>query len=135
MAVRVRYKVEVAVSSTTAETKDLGNQSYVVISDDASDGGARKVTLAAAATDVEISMNEISTVKFLMVRTNAANANETPGTIELKKNGVGGEVTEIVPMVGSSGGHMLLSTDNVTSLYASNPGSVAMEVTVVIAGD
>jgi hypothetical protein len=135
MAVRVRYRIEVGVSSTTAEDKDLGNHSYLVIADGASDGGSRKVSLAAGATDVLVSMNEISTAKFIAVRTNAVNVNDTPGTIELKKNGVGGEVIEIVPMTGASSGHLLLSTDSVTALYASNPGTVAMEITVVIAGD
>lgn len=135
MAVRVRYKIEVGVSSTTAEDKDLGNHNFLVIADGPADGGSRKVTLAAGATDVLVSMNEITTAKFILVRTNALNANDTPGTIELKKNLVGGEVIEIVPMTGTFGGHFLLSTDSVTALYMSNPGTVAMEVTVVIAGD
>lgn len=135
MAVRVRYKIEVAVSSTTAEDKDLGNHNYLVIADGAADGGSRKITLTAGVADVLISMNEISEAKFILVRTNALNANDTPGTIQVKKNSTGGEVIDVVPMSGSAGGHLLLSTDSVTALYASNPGSVAMEVTVVIAGD
>jgi tRNA G26 N,N-dimethylase Trm1 len=135
VAVRIRYKLEVSVSSTTAEDKDLGNHSYLVIADGATEGGSRKVRLAAGATDVEISMNEIATAKLIAIRTNAVNANSTPGTIELKKNAIGGEVIEIVPMTGASEGHMLLSTDSVTALYASNPGSVDMEFTLILVGD
>lgn len=135
MTVRVRYKLEVAVSSTTAEDKDLGNHSYIVINDSAAEGGSRKVTLAAGASDVEISMTEIGTARFILIKTNALGANDTPGTIEIKKNTVSNEVIEIVPMTGATQGHMMLSTDSVTALFASNPGSVAMEITVVIAGD
>ncbi len=135
MAVRVRYKLEVYVSSTTAEEKDLGNHSYLVISDGAADGGSRKVTLAAGATDVLVSMNQISTAKLIAIKTNTVSPNDTLPTIEIKKNTVGNEVTEIVPLSGATQAHMLLSTDSVTALYASNPGSVAVELTVIIAGD
>ena len=134
MAVRVRYKIEVSISSTTAEDKDLGNHNYLVISDSAAEGGSRKVVLAAGVTDVVISMRELATAKFIVIRTNALNASETPGTITFKKHSTLGEETSIVPL-SSSGGHFLLSTDSVTALYASNPGTVSMEITVIVAGD
>lgn len=135
MAVRARYKIEVALSSTTAEEKDLGNQTYLVVSDSLNEAGTRKVRLAAGVVDAVVSMNQISTASLLVVRTNAVNSNDTPTTIELKRNLTTAEVMPIVPLTGTSEGHLLMSTSGITALYASNPGSIDMELTLVLAGD
>ena len=135
MTVRVRYTLELAVSSTTAEEKDLGNQAMQVIGDGSNEGGTRKVTIAATTSDVDVSMNQIADAKLIYVRTNAANSNDTPGTININLNATTNDDIAVVPLSGASEGHLLLSTTGVTALFASNPGSVAMEVTVVAVGD
>ena len=135
MSVRIRYKIEAAVSSSSSEEKDLGNLSFEVLSDAAGEGGVRKTLLAVGAADVSVGLNEIATATFILIRTNPHDQNDTPATIQIKKNGVGGEVTEVVPLNGSKNGHMLLSTSGITALYASNPGTVDMEITVMAVGD
>lgn len=135
MSVRVRFRMEASVSSTSNEEKDLGNVAYEDVTDSLGEGGARKNLLAAGATDVEITTREIADKSFILIRTNARQSTDTPGTIEIKKNSVGGEVTSIVPLATTREGFMLLTTTGITAIYASNPGSVDMEVTVVAAGD
>jgi hypothetical protein len=135
MTVRVRYTLEASVSSTTAEEKDLGNQAFLTIGDGSAEGGTRKVTIAATTSDVDVTMNQIADAKLIIVRTNAANANDTPGTININLNATTNDDIAVVPLSGTSEGHLLLSTTGVTALFASNPGSVAMEVTVVAVGD
>lgn len=135
MSVRVRFRLEASVSSSSNEEKDLGNVSYEDVTDSLGEGGARKNLLTAGASDVEITTREVADKAFLLIRTNARQSTDTPGTIEIKKNGIGGEVISIVPLDSTQEGLMLLTTTGITALYASNPGSVDMEVTVVAAGD
>lgn len=135
MSVRVRFRMEASVSSTSNEEKDLGNVAYEDLTDALGEGGSRKNLIAAGASDVEITTREIADKSFILIRTNARQATDTPGTIEIKKNGIGGEVTNVVPLATTREGFMLLTTSGITALYASNPGSVDMEVTVVAAGD
>jgi hypothetical protein len=135
MSVRIRYRLEASVSSTSNEEKDLGNVQYETVSDTLGEGGSRKNVLAPGATDVEITTREIASKGFLLVRTNARLATDTPSNIEIKKNGVGGEIIDVVPIGSTREGFLLLTTSGVTALYASNPGTVDMEVTVVAAGD
>lgn len=135
MPVRVRYRIEVAISSTPAEEKDLGNVAFEVVNDDAGEGGTRKTTLAAGATDVSVMMNEISDASFIAIKTNAKDPTETLGAITLKKNAIGGEEITIQPLPGESQAHMLLSTTGITDLFASNGGTVDTEITVMAVGD
>lgn len=135
MAVRVRYKLEVAISSTTAEEKDLGNVKWEVVTDGIGEGGGWKTTLAAAAADIQIPLDSIAAAKFLVVRTNAKDPLNTPGTINIRRNTVMGEEIAIVPLPSSAEGHFLLSTTGLTALYASNPGTVDMELTILVGGD
>jgi len=127
--------MEASVSSTSNEEKDLGNVAYEDVTDSLGEGGSRKNLLAVGATDVEITTREIADKSFLLIRTNARSSTDTPGTVEIKKNSVGGEVTSITPLATTREGFMLLTTSGITALYASNIGSVDMEVTVVAAGD
>jgi hypothetical protein len=135
MAVRIRYKIEASVSSTSAEEKDLGNVSYEVTNDISGEGGTRKTFLVAAATDVALDLGNVADAKFILIRTNARTATDTLGTIEIKKNGVGGEVIDVVPLSGAKEAHFLLTSTGITALFASNPGTVDTEITVVSVGD
>lgn len=135
MSVRLRYRIEASVSSTTAENRDLGNVTFESVHDTSGEGGSRKTTLATGATDVALAMAELAAARFVLVKTNAKNATDDPGIIEIKKNSTTNEVIEVVPLPDASEGHLLLSTQNISALFASNPGSVDMEVTVVSVGD
>ena len=135
MSVRVRYKLETAVSSTTAEEKDLGNRRYEVVSDGLNEGGSWKTRLLAGATDVNLSLRDVSSARLLVVSTNTVDPNELPGTIQIKRNSTGGEVIEIVPLPSSKQGHFMITTQGLTAIYASNPGTVNMEIVLAVAGD
>ena len=135
MSVRTRYRVEASVSSTTAEEKDLGNLKMEQACDSQADGGSRKNVIVAAATDVDVTPRQLATTRMLVIRTAAKNPNDTPATINLKKNSALGEVWAIVPLSGTREGYFVTTTDSVTALYVSNPGAVDMEVTVMAAGD
>lgn len=132
---RVRYRIEASVSSTSAEEKDLGNLAFEVVNDESDEGGTRKTLLAAGATDVSVKLNEVSSAVFLLIKTNTQDPTQALGTIEIKKNAVGGEVTEIVPLPDATEGHMLLSTSGITDLFASNPGTIPTYITVMGVGD
>lgn len=135
MSVRLRYKIEASVSSTSAEERDLGNVSYEVVDDDSGEGGVRKTLLAAGVTDVSVMLTEISDARFVLIRTNAKVATDTLGPIDIKKNGAGGEVTTIDPLPGATEAHMLLVTSGITDLLATNSGTVDTEITVMAVGD
>lgn len=135
MTVRLRYKIEASVSSTVAEDRDLGNLVFEVVHDASGEGGVRKTLLAAAASDVEVGLLDIADAKFIFIRTNARDSTETLSKIEIKKNDVGGEVIDVVPLPSATEAHLLLSTEGITALYASNPGTVDTDITVMAVGD
>jgi hypothetical protein len=136
MTVRLVYTVTVTVSSTSSGEKDLGNVSYKVTCDTQGEGGSRKIVLAAGETNIEISLGNIMSAKFLLIRTNAKDPTLTLPTINVRKNAIGGEVIPVAPLSGAKEAHLLLTTSGITSLYATNPSStVDVEVTVLAAGD
>lgn len=135
MAVRTRYKIEVTVSSTPDEEKDLGHPTWEVWSDTMGEGGIKKVALAPAAPDTLVPLDLIASCKFLAIRTNAVNPNDLPGTVNVKLNSSGGTAIPVSPIPDAKEGHLLLSTSGITALYVANPGTVAMNVTVAAAGD
>lgn len=135
MTVRVRYRIEASVSSTSAEERDLGNVTYEIVSDTMGEGGSRKTTLAPAASDVSVALADVASARFVLIRTNTIDPTATLPVIEVKKNGTGNEVHEIVPLPGATEAHLLWASQSITAIYASNPGSVAVAITVMSAGD
>ena len=135
MTVRVRYKLEVAISSTNAEEKDLGNGKYEIVVDSQGEGGSRKLTLPAGAVDTPIQLGNVTTAKFLMIRTTPKNPNATPSVVKIKRDTVLGEEIAIQSLTTSKEGYLVLTTDSMTALFASNPGTVEMDLTVFVAGD
>lgn len=132
---RIRYQATVAVSSDTSEAKDLGQLRNEVVSDDFGEGGTWKTTLANGASDVELRLDNIAAVRFLYIRTTPKDPADDPVQINVKRNTVGNEELPIVPMDSTKEGHLLWATDSLTALYASNPGAVDMELTIVAIGD
>lgn len=135
MGVRVRYKVEASISSTSAEEKDLGNVAYEVVNDAQGEGGTRKTLLAAGATDVSVMLTEISTATWVLIKTNTKDSTDTLTGIDLKKNDIANEVTTIEPLSGATQAHLLMSASGITDLFATNSGSVDIEITVMAVGD
>ena len=135
MPVRIRYKMEVGISSTSAEDKDLGNGIYEAVTDDFGEGGVRKFTLAASTTDLALDVGNVATARFVAIRSNAKDPTQNPVEITVKRNTVGNEAIPVTPMDSTKEGHFLLSTSGLTALFASNAGAVDMELTVFLSGD
>lgn len=135
MGVRIRYKIEASVSSTSAEEKDLGNVACEVVNDSQGEGGTRKTLLAAGATDVSIMLTEISTATWVLIKTNTRDSTDVLTGIDIKKNDIANEVTTIEPLSGATQAHMLMSASGITDLFATNSGSVDIEITVMAVGD
>lgn len=135
MSIRLRYKVQLGVSSTSEENKDLGNQYYEVVSDVPGEGGSWKTTVPANTTDQPITLGNVSTLSLLTIRTNSKDASLTPVNIGVKKNSTGGEVWTIAPYA-SKEGIMMVTTTGITAIYLTNAdASTDMEVTFTVSGD
>lgn len=135
MSVRVRYRIELAISSTSAEERDLGNSKYEVVVDSQGEGGSRKFTLAAGVVDAQMCLGDVTTAKFVAIRTNAKDPNRDPNAILIRRNLITAEQILVAPLATAKEGHLLLSTDGLTALFGSNPGSTDMEITLFVAGD
>jgi hypothetical protein len=135
MSVRVRYQVTLSISSTSAEERDLGNVKWEIVTDKQGEGGSWKTLLEAGVTDVQIPMDSIADVRLIAIRTNAKDPNQLPNEIRIRRNLIGAEELPVVPLSDAKEGHFLLSTEGLTALFASNPGSVDMEITLLAVGD
>lgn len=134
MSVRTRYSLSAAVSSTTAEEKDLGNVKWEVVTDLETKGGAWKTVLAVGATDIQLQIDNITTIKALIIRTNAQDPNQVPNGVSIKRNSNVAESILIQPLGDAKEGHLFITTDSLTAVYATNEGSAIMEMTVVAVG-
>jgi hypothetical protein len=135
MAVRARYNISYAASSTSAEEKDLANVRYEVVTDGSNEGGIRKNVVPGGAVDIPLDMASVADAKFLLIRTSSKDPTMTPVEIRIRFNTVVGEQLRIIPLSGTKEGHLLISTTGLTALYASNMGSVDMDVIVGLVGD
>jgi hypothetical protein len=135
MTVRLRYKLEITVSSTTAEEKDLGNQKAEVLVDTQGEGGTWKTLVAGGATDQQLFLPNVATARFLYVRTTPRDPTQDPVTITLKRETVGGEAIAVKPVGDAREGQLLLCCESLTALYATNADTVDMDVTVIAVGD
>ena len=135
MPIRVRYHVDVAISSNPSEQNDLGNVHVDQLTDTQFEGGSWKTTLANGATDVLLNMGNLASANFVVLRTNVKDPTQgPPGNIVITKNSPSGEPWTIAPLGNCLEGNFLTSTTGITAIYASNPGSVIMEVTLMAAG-
>lgn len=136
MAVRVRYKITTFVSSTTAEEKDLGNQTWETVTDTQGEGGSWKTTLLPGDTNIQLRLGNLAIARLLIIRITSKDPTLLPNAIDFRKQSTGGEVITCLPIGDSKEGHLVLSTDSITALYATNGGGgVAMEITVIAVGD
>jgi hypothetical protein len=128
MGVRVTFEVLVQISENTQELKELGKTPpYKGTCDLLDDGGTWRQRIVAGAVNVAVDLNGLVNGRLLAVKTNQ--------TITMKKNASGGEPWTIRPMgTGALDGVFLATTDGITSLYFSNPGSLDAEVTISLCG-
>jgi hypothetical protein len=134
MAVRLRYSVAVAVSSNSNEDRDLGNVKFEVVTDVEVKGGAWKTVVPAGATDLQLNMDNISTIQLLAIRTYTNDPNDTPGGVTVKRNSTLGEPILIKPVGDALEGVMVLTTDLLTALFASNASGVDMVLQISAVG-
>lgn len=135
MPVRSRVRIEVGISSTTQEARDLGNGNFEQVTDGLGEGGSRKFTLAASTTDAPLDLGNISSAAMLVIRTNAKDPLQDPVEISIKRNDIANEAHPITPLPDTKEGFYVTTTSGVTSLFATNAGSVDMELTLFTAGD
>ncbi len=135
MPVRIRYHINIQISSTTAEEKDLANASLEVVTDSFGEGGVRKFTVIAGATDLQIGLDNVANTQFLAIRTNSKDPTLDPVQLSVKRNTTGNEAIPITPMPTTKEGHLLISTTGLTALFVSNAGAVDMELTAYNCGD
>ena len=134
-SLRIRTRVQVSLSSSEQEERDLGYPWLDVVNDVLTEGGSQKTYVPVGATNVSLPLGGVAEVKYLYIRTNARDPNETPVTLTFRKNSTGGEAIDVVPMGSSGKGILLLSTQGITALYVTNAGAVNMDVLYSVAGD
>lgn len=135
MSVRVRYSLAAAISSSSSETKDLGNGTYEVVDDTQAEGGGRKVTLLASAVDAPIAFCDVADVKFLLLRITPKDPNNDCHEVKIRLNGIAADEISIKPLGTSKEGYFLITTTGLVSLHASNMGASDMSLTLFVAGD
>lgn len=137
MTVRVRYRVELAISSTDAEERDLGDLKIEVVDDSQGDGGVRKFKIPASTTDLAISMGDIADAKLVFLRTQPVDPNDSlPDVLVRKLAPPGGEQFTIKPLGTEKEAHFLLISESISALYVTNTSaSVDVYLTVGLAGD
>lgn len=132
--IRLRYKVSVAVSSSSAEENDLGNAKIEVVSDVPNEGGVWKTTLAAATT-MALSLDGIANASFLMLRFTPKDPTQTMTPVALTLNGATpaltiepcGDMDEAIFMISAA-----ITTVSIANLQV---GAVPLDVVVGVAGD
>lgn len=135
MAVKLTLTTDLSISSTTADEKDLGNIHKFFTSNAMGEGGSRKILVPGGTTDASIGLCDIATARFLMIITNPKNENDPSQEISIKRNSVGAEAILIKPFDDIKIGFFALTTDSLTDLFVTNPGSVDVELTIAVAGD
>jgi hypothetical protein len=134
MTIRIRFRQGVAVSSSIAEEKDLGNSESQIVVDTLGEGGAMRFTIPASAVDLNVQHPQVATAKYLYLRAVSKDPANPPVELMVKRNGSGNTAWPLTPVDGKEA-VMQVSTSGLTSLLVSNPGSVAMDLTVAMAGD
>lgn len=134
MAIRLRYHVETSVSSSPADTKDLGNVCLNVTSDLPSEGGIWKTRVAAGA-DVVLPLDSITEAVFLMLRVIPADPTQTLTPVSITLNGTA--TLSLAPVGQSQESTFLMSAEALTSLQITNtdPAAVPIDVVIGTAGD
>jgi hypothetical protein len=135
MAIRLRYKWSLAVSSSDAEENDLGNVKYEVVSDANNEGGIWKTTVAGGAT-VPLNLDNIASAKLVMMRFTPKDPTQTMTPIVVTLNG-SIVLPAITPVGDMDEALLVLTTQGITSVSVANTdvAAVAIDIAVGAAGD
>ena len=128
MAIRTKFTVDLSLSENGGEAKELGaSPPWRGVNDQLDDGGTWRRKIVGSATDIEIDLNGLANGRLIGIKTTKQ--------IAVKKNSALGEAWLVRPLgTGAMEGIFLVTTDGVTSLFVSNPGTEDAEVTFSIAG-
>lgn len=108
---------------------------WEIVTDGLGEGGAWKTLVPAGATLLELKLDNIADVKFLVLLTSAKDPTQTPVALDFRKNSNGGEIFQVKPLSSVKQGQFLITSEGITSLFVTNAGSVDMEVVIVAGGD
>ena len=135
MSVRVRYGLTGIISSSSAESEDLGKGVFEVIDDSQGEGGSRKITLPASATDVAIAMCDIADATFFLLRATPKDPADDCHEVKIRINGVANQEIPVTPLGTTKEAYFMLTTTGLVSLHATNTGATDMSLTLFVAGD
>lgn len=127
---RLKSRVSLSLSSTTAEEEDIANikPSVYEISDALGEGSTRTYKVANGASSESVDLAGLAAVNFVYVRSNKA------VTFHVTDAGGTADVDMAIPD-GNSYAHFMLNTTLVTGLAISNSSGAIARVMVVLAGD
>jgi len=132
---RTRLKLSIAMSSTNAEDRDLGNGMYEVVTDSLEVGGSVKMTLVASEEGTLVYSAGSAASRIVVVRTTPRDPTQAAARVALHFNAPGNIDPVIVTPVGDAREGLFAGMlDGVTSIYASNLDDVDTHVTVFVAG-
>lgn len=132
---RARLKQSVALSSSTAEAGDLGAVAVDLTTDVLLEGGTQRVLVPAAAVDQPLQYGSVAQASLLHLMVEPRDKTLDFVEVLVKRNSTGGEAWPVCPLPGQKRGVLCLSTRGLTAVYLSNPGTVAVEVVISLAGD
>lgn len=140
MALRTRFKIGVFISSTSNEEKDIADRTDELYSDVFEEGNTIAFVLAPSASDILITPPTLAEINFIAIKTVPNDPTLQPVAITIKLNSALGEEITITPVgptpTTAKSGWLLLTTEGVTAIYASNPSAdTAMKCTLFLAGD
>jgi len=123
---RIKFKLESYISSTSAGDKDLGNAEWGYETTDAIlEGSTRTYRIADDTENQTVDMSGLSEVNYMVLRTDKE--------ITLRINGTE-SVTVSVPD-DLDFGYMLLTTDGITELDVSNSSGQTATVIIQLCGE
>lgn len=135
MSVRVDIGLQLAVSSSTSNAKDLGNLTFSERTTSWGEGGSRKLRIAAGATGIQVDLCDLADAQLLLLSVYPANANDNGESITIRLNDLAADEITIDPLGDKKRGFFLLTTSGLTTIYVNHPGTVDVELTLVAAGD
>lgn len=136
MTVRGRLNLVFSVSSQAQpEDKDLGNLKMELLVDAQDEGGGFKTIVPASSTNVELNFPEVDALRVIAIRTKAKVSTDTAVPLSFKLDDVGKDPFVVAPPDDGKEGLFVLTTPGVSTIFCTNAGTVAMEVTLVVLAD
>lgn len=137
MAVRLRVRLECAISSDSSEERDLGNGVFSLVSDALGEGGSWKTKVPAGSVDMAIPFVNVASIKAFLLVISAVDPTDDPVSLFFKLNSALATAIEVAPILPSNNkeAYFLLHTNGLTDLFVSNPGAIDMNVRIFAGGD